>query len=101
MSTKKPATLGRYAKAETTLGSLIRLTVHDSSRVCLPFFQASGCGNGSAMRSALQHMRLDQGGASAVEYAMIAAFISIAAFTVIITIGTDVTSLFSQIASSF
>jgi Flp pilus assembly pilin Flp len=53
------------------------------------------------MRSALQHMRLDQGGASAVEYAMIAAFISIAAFTVIVTIGTDVTSLFSQIASSF
>jgi Flp pilus assembly pilin Flp len=53
------------------------------------------------MRSALQHMRLDQRGASAVEYAMIAAFISIAAFSVIVSIGTDVTSLFSQIASSF
>jgi Flp pilus assembly pilin Flp len=46
-------------------------------------------------------MRLDQGGASAVEYAMIAFFISIAAFGVISTIGTDVTGLFSRIASSF
>jgi Flp pilus assembly pilin Flp len=53
------------------------------------------------MRSTLQRMRLDQGGASAVEYAMIAFFISIAAFTVIQTIGTDVTNLFSRIASSF
>jgi Flp pilus assembly pilin Flp len=53
------------------------------------------------MRSVLRHMRLDQGGASAVEYAMIAFFISIAAFSVITTIGTDVTGLFSRIASSF
>jgi Flp pilus assembly pilin Flp len=53
------------------------------------------------MRSALQHVRLDQGGTSAVEYAMIALFVSIAAFSVIVTIGTDVTGMFSQIASSF
>jgi Flp pilus assembly pilin Flp len=46
-------------------------------------------------------MRLDQAGTSAVEYAIIAAFISIAAFYVIVSIGTDVTGLFSQIASSF
>jgi Flp pilus assembly pilin Flp len=53
------------------------------------------------MRSALQYMRLDQDGTSAVEYAMIAFFVSIAAFAVIVSIGTDVTGMFSQIASSF
>ena len=53
------------------------------------------------MRSALQHVRLDQRGTSAVEYAMIAFFISIAAFSVIVSIGTDVTNLFSRIASGF
>lgn len=53
------------------------------------------------MRSALLHIGLDQGGTSAVEYAMIAFFVSIAAFSAIVTIGTDVTGLFSQIAGSF
>jgi hypothetical protein len=32
---------------------------------------------------------------------MIAFFVSIAAFSVLVTIGSDVTSLFSQIATSF
>ena len=53
------------------------------------------------MRSALQQMRLDRRGATAVEYAMIALFVSIAAFSAIATIGTDVTNLFSHIATSF
>jgi Flp pilus assembly pilin Flp len=46
-------------------------------------------------------MRFDRGGATAVEYAMIAFFVSIAAFSAIQTIGTDVTGLFTTIANSF
>jgi Flp pilus assembly pilin Flp len=53
------------------------------------------------MRTGSKRIILDRGGASAVEYAMIAFFVSIAAFTVIVTIGTDVTGLFSRIATSF
>jgi Flp pilus assembly pilin Flp len=53
------------------------------------------------MRSAPNRTKLDQNGATAIEYAMIAFFISIAAFATIVTIGTDVTSLFSQIAAGF
>jgi Flp pilus assembly pilin Flp len=43
----------------------------------------------------------DPGGGTAIEYAMVAFFISIAAFSVLVTIGSDVAGLFSQIASSF
>ncbi|HWB49838.1 MAG TPA: Flp family type IVb pilin [Stellaceae bacterium] len=53
------------------------------------------------MRFAFRRPRLDRCGATAVEYAMIAFFVSIAAFSAIATIGTDVSGLFSQIASSF
>jgi pilus assembly protein Flp/PilA len=40
-------------------------------------------------------------GATAIEYAMIAFFVSIAAFGAIQTIGSDVSQLFSTIANSF
>ena len=53
------------------------------------------------MRLALQRTRLDRSGATALEYAMIAFFVSIAAFSVIVTIGSDVSGLFSKIATSF
>jgi Flp pilus assembly pilin Flp len=53
------------------------------------------------MRSALNRTRLDQAGAAVIEYAMVAFIISIAAFGVIVTVGSDVTSLFARIASSF
>ena len=53
------------------------------------------------MRSALQRTMLDRGGATVIEYAMIAFFVSIAAFSAILTIGSDVNSLFSTIANSF
>lgn len=53
------------------------------------------------MHSRQGRIRLDQDGATALEYAMIAFFISIAAFTTIVTIGADVSSLFSQIAAGF
>jgi Flp pilus assembly pilin Flp len=39
--------------------------------------------------------------ATAIEYAMVAFFISIAAFSVFQSIGTSVTNVFTTIASSF
>jgi len=53
------------------------------------------------MRSALHRTRLDRAGTAAVEYAMVAFIISIAAFAAIVTIGADVTGLFTKIASGF
>ncbi|HXC26677.1 MAG TPA: Flp family type IVb pilin [Stellaceae bacterium] len=53
------------------------------------------------MRWTLGHIRFDRRGATAIEYAMIAFFISIAGFAAIQTIGTHVNSVFSTIASSF
>jgi Flp pilus assembly pilin Flp len=53
------------------------------------------------MRLTFRRTRLDRRGATAIEYAMIAFFISIAAFSVIVSVGTDVTGMFSQIANSF
>jgi Flp pilus assembly pilin Flp len=46
-------------------------------------------------------MRSNRDGATAIEYAMVAFFISIAAFSAVVTIGSDVSGLFSRIASSF
>jgi Flp pilus assembly pilin Flp len=53
------------------------------------------------MRATLKRMNVDQRGATAIEYAMIALFISIAAFNVLVTIGSDVAGAFSKVASSF
>jgi pilus assembly protein Flp/PilA len=53
------------------------------------------------MRSAFRRIRLDRRGATAIEYAMIAFFVSIAAVSAMTTIGSDVSALFSQIANSF
>ena len=50
---------------------------------------------------ALRRIKRDRDGATAIEYAMIAFFVSIAGFSAIVTIGSDVTGLFSRIASSF
>jgi len=60
-----------------------------------------GIGTAFDMRSALHRTRLDRAGAAAVEYAMVAFIISIAAFAAIVTIGADVTGLFTKIASGF
>lgn len=49
----------------------------------------------------LQRFRLDRCGATAVEYAMVALFVSIAAFAALGTIGSAVSDMFSRIASSF
>ena len=62
---------------------------------------ATGYQSGFGMRAAFKRLRFDCGGTAALEYAMIAFFISIAAFTVLVTIGTDVSGLFSRIAASF
>jgi Flp pilus assembly pilin Flp len=53
------------------------------------------------MHCGLGGIKLDQSGATAIEYAMVAFFISIVAFSAIVTIGTDVTSVFSRVANSF
>jgi Flp pilus assembly pilin Flp len=53
------------------------------------------------MHAALQRMRLDRRGETVIEYAMIAFFISIAAYSVIVTIGSDVTAMFSKVANGF
>ena len=53
------------------------------------------------MRAALKRMKPDRAGATAIEYAMIAFFISIAAFIALQTVGSDVTGLFTRIANSF
>jgi Flp pilus assembly pilin Flp len=53
------------------------------------------------MRATLKHMKADRNGATAIEYAMIALFISIAAFSVLVTVGSDVTGLFTTISTSF
>ncbi len=60
-----------------------------------------GWGSCTDMRAAFRRIGLGRCGATAIEYAMIAFFVSIAAFSVIVTIGSDVSGLFSQIASSF
>jgi pilus assembly protein Flp/PilA len=61
---------------------------------------ASGTAGKPEMRSGLRTLR-DRDGATAIEYAMIAFFISIAAFSAIVTIGSDVTGVFTSVASSF
>lgn len=53
------------------------------------------------MRFPFKRLRGAQHGATAIEYAMVAFFISIAAFSVLVTVGSNVTGLFSSIASSF
>jgi Flp pilus assembly pilin Flp len=53
------------------------------------------------MHSPFKPTRLDQAGATAIEYAMVAFFVSIAAFSVILSMGSSVTRLFSSIASGF
>jgi Flp pilus assembly pilin Flp len=59
------------------------------------------------MRSLLEWIRTQhewlqaQRGATVIEYAMVAFFISIAAFSVIVQVGTSVTNVFQCISNSF
>jgi Flp pilus assembly pilin Flp len=52
------------------------------------------------MPDPLKHIGRAESGATAIEYAMVAFFISIAAFAVLQTVGTSVTHLFESIAHS-
>jgi Flp pilus assembly pilin Flp len=45
--------------------------------------------------------RLDESGATAIEYALVALLISIAAFSVLVTVGTSVSTAFSKVGASF
>lgn len=53
------------------------------------------------MRSHLQGQPLDDAGATAIEYAMVALFISIAAFSVLVSIGSSVSGVFQTITNSW
>ena len=59
------------------------------------------------MRAALVRLLSDEGllsdeaGATAVEYALVCLVISIAAFSVIVQIGTSVTGMFTSVANGF
>lgn len=51
------------------------------------------------MTKILAKFRSDESGATAIEYGLIAAMISVAVLTVLGTVGTELNSLFSTIAS--
>jgi len=53
------------------------------------------------MRHPLSSLQRDDAGVSAIEYALIASLISIAAFTVLVGVGTSVTGLFTTVAGGF
>jgi len=53
------------------------------------------------MRSLLKRRPFDDAGATAIEYAMVAFFISIAAFSVLVSIGGSVSSIFQNVATSW
>ena len=61
----------------------------------------SGSRGGFEMQFSLKAFSRAQGGATAIEYAMVAFFISIAAFSALVTVGNDVNSLFTKIANGF
>ena len=56
---------------------------------------------GIAMKMLFSKLARDQVGATAIEYALIASFISIAAYTVFVSIGTSVSGVFSKVANGF
>jgi Flp pilus assembly pilin Flp len=58
-------------------------------------------GRASDMRFAIERPLLDQNGATVIEYALVAFFVSIAAFSVLVSIGTSVSGIFSKITTSF
>lgn len=51
------------------------------------------------MRALLRN-RLDDSGATAIEYAMVALFISIAAFAVLVNVGTAVSQAFQNVSNN-
>ena len=53
-----------------------------------------------AMVAVLAKLFRDQNGATAIEYAVIASLVSVAAFTFITNIGTSVTASFENVANS-
>ncbi|MGE0700264.1 MAG: Flp family type IVb pilin [Hyphomicrobiaceae bacterium] len=51
------------------------------------------------MRNLLNTFRRDDGGATSIEYALIAAFIGIAIITVVQNVGIELTGIFSDVQS--
>ena len=49
------------------------------------------------MRSICQRLIREESGQDMIEYSLLAAFISIVAYTVIVTIGTDVNTIYGNV----
>jgi pilus assembly protein Flp/PilA len=64
-----------------------------------------GCGRSVPwsrfMLALFAELRRSEAGVTAIEYALVASLISIAAASVMLTVGTEVTGLFTQIANGF
>jgi Flp pilus assembly pilin Flp len=58
-------------------------------------------GTAQDMRLPLKKMQLGRSGATVIEYAFVAFLISIAAFSVLVSIGSSVTGVFSSVANGF
>jgi Flp pilus assembly pilin Flp len=61
-------------------------------------YRGAGMNLGRVLR---RTTKLDQSGATAIEYALIGVLISIAAFSVLVNVGTSVNNLFLKISNSF
>jgi Flp pilus assembly pilin Flp len=59
----------------------------------------AGSAGAEKLMGALLRKQLDDRGATAIEYAMVALFISIAAFSVLVTVGTSVSTAFTNVAN--
>ena len=68
------------------------------SRYWVPVCRCQKCG--SAVRGKAPGLAPDQSGATAIEYAMVAFFISIAAFSVLVSVGSSVSNIFQTVAAS-
>jgi pilus assembly protein Flp/PilA len=66
---------------------------------CLRFLPGLVEGN-SAKSSIVRRLTEDKSGVTAIEYGLIAALIAVAAVVVMGTVGTNLSGVFSQVASS-
>jgi len=66
---------------------------------CVSFLPGLVAGKG-AKGSIVRRLMKDQSGVTAIEYGLIAALIAIAAVVIMATVGTNLSTVFSEIASS-
>ena len=66
---------------------------------CVSFVAGLGEGKG-ARSSIIRRLTKDKSGVTAIEYGLIAALIAVAAVVVMGTVGTNLSTVFSEVASS-